>query len=227
MAKTVSALTEKRRKEVVRSFQEGVTQDDLEMMKAHFESHPTMPGEKEFKKTVNTMLEGGDYDAGQAENLAEQYAATAIRETKFSGSVVNVLKSSTTDPETGKTTRKYKEPEENKFQLKSIEGYQGVETYSLDVELRKVKDGVNIYAKRTPDAAKFTKVGTVPDNFLTNNPMNVSRCSAEICVEDYSGGKLRNVSERLVVDSDVMSGDKVELNNDMLAGLDNTTNLEQ
>lgn len=260
MAKYISMLTDQKQKQVRRQiftsennqvFTAAEDLADLEMMKAHFESHPTMPGEKEFKKWVNHILdaltasEDGIY-AGDSSTkdwipnikdwLAEKYAETEIRETKFTGNkIVDMAKDPLTDPETGKTVKQYKDPEENAFRLTPMwEAYPDTlnmeaceNAYVLDVELRKVKDGVNIYAKKSPDAARFTKVGSVPDNFLANNPMNVSRCPAQICIEDYSGGKLRNVSERLVVESSRMSGDYVELSDDMLTDLDKTVNLEQ
>lgn len=211
----------------------------LEMMRAHFESHPTMPGEKEFKDRVNALLDDPDQRENltiteeEEEWLASKYAETEVRETKFNGSrIADMYKPPVTDPETGKTVKQYKEPDENKFQLthwtegKTLKGMD-IQAYILDVELRKVKDGVNIYAKTSPGAARFTKVGSVPENFLANNPMNVSRCPAQISIEDYSGGKLRNVSERLVVETSRMSGDRVELTNDMLDGLDKGPDLER
>lgn len=228
----MSVLTDMKRKELKASlFHDSSDQDDLELMRAHFESHPTMPGEKAFKKRVNEILNQEEvYHLTETEkdDLAEQYANTQIRETKFNGSVVDVLKQPKAGQEEG-IKRTYKDPEDNKFKLTPLKtpGQEGMEAYTLDVELRKAKDGVNIYAKRSPEAARFTKVGTVPDNFLTNNPMNVNRCSAQICVEDYSGGKLKNVSERLVVNSDIMSDDILELNDDILAALDKNAGLEQ
>lgn len=38
---------------------------------------------------------------------------------------------------------------------------------------------------------------------------------------------MKNISERIVVDSDRMSGDVVELNDDMLAGIGKSSGLEQ
>lgn len=229
MAKEISALTATKRAHIENvQFQDVSNREVLETIRAHFESHPTMPGEKQFKKRVNELLENPealeDWDPMERERMIIQYAETEVRETKFVGNVVDMTKNG---------TKQYKEPEENKFQLEHLgmvpypERSVDAELYSLDVELRKVKDGVNIYAKTNQDAARFTKVGTVPDNFLTNNPMNVNRCPAQISIEDFSGGKLRNVSERLVVESSRMSGDYVELDNDMLSGLDKTTGLEQ
>ena len=44
---------------------------------------------------------------------------------------------------------------------------------------------------------------------------------------DYSNGKLKNVSMRVVADTDLMSGDVLDLNDTMLAGLDQDSGLEQ
>lgn len=70
-------------------------------------------------------------------------------------------------------------------------------------------------------------MGDLPDNFLRNNPMNVDRCSAEVQFADFSNGKMKNVSVRVVMNSDEMSGDIMNLDNDMLSGLEQTGGLQQ
>lgn len=93
-----------------------------------------------------------------------------------------------------------------------------VQVSKIGVEMRKVNDEVRVYAKNI-EFNKLQRVGTLPQSFLANNPMNVNRCKADITVEDYSNGKKLNVSERLIVDSDLMSGDVIELSDDMLSAL--------
>ena len=44
---------------------------------------------------------------------------------------------------------------------------------------------------------------------------------------DYSNGKFKNVSMRVVADTDLMSGDVLDLDDTMLAGLDQDSGLEQ
>lgn len=57
--------------------------------------------------------------------------------------------------------------------------------------------------------------------------MNVDRCDAEVELTDFSNGKMKNLKVRVVTNSDEMSGDIIELNEDMLAGLDEDFGLEQ
>lgn len=70
-------------------------------------------------------------------------------------------------------------------------------------------------------------IGRLPDKFLTNNPMNAEWCEAMLQMTDYSNGKMKNVSARVIVDTDLMSGDAISLNEEMLAGLDLDTGLER
>lgn len=187
----------------------------LESMRAHFESHPAMPGEKAVRERVNELIENPDLlkdwdpDGTERDRLAEAYAISRYRETRIEDAV---------DLASGK------------FPVSSVTKYEQkgmavpVQVNRISAELRKVKDGVNVYAKNA--SSRYQKVGTLPDSFLANNPMNVGKCAADISVEDFSNGKMKNVSIRLVVDSDRMSGDAVELNEDLFAGLDRTSGLE-
>ena len=62
---------------------------------------------------------------------------------------------------------------------------------------------------------------------MTNNPMLGHGCLAELEFAEFSKGNLKNLSATVVVDTDQMSGDVVELNDDMLAGLEIEAGLKQ
>lgn len=70
-------------------------------------------------------------------------------------------------------------------------------------------------------------IGHLPDKFLINNPMIVDVCDAEMQLVDYSNGKGKNLSAKIVVNTDLMSGDVIDLNDDMLSGLNLETELSQ
>lgn len=208
MSKKTHFLTEIRREELETSvFSEG-DQVALEMMRAHFDSHPTMPGEKAFKKRVNELLDNPDMlkdwdpDDAERKQMASMYAETRIRETKFIGP--NVADQSF--------------PLTHLTQYTSAENPIPVQVYKIDANICKVDDGVAVYVKDSLD--KYQKIGYLPDTFITNNPLIAGSCMAEISIEDYSNGKLKNVSERVVVDTDGMGGNSVVLTDDMLSGLD-------
>ena len=63
--------------------------------------------------------------------------------------------------------------------------------------------------------------------FITNNPMNVEDCRAIVQIIDYSNGQMKNISASIIVDTDLMSGDAIDLNNDMLTGLNPSEQLAQ
>lgn len=57
--------------------------------------------------------------------------------------------------------------------------------------------------------------------------MNISHCEAELQLTDFSNGNMKNLSARVVVDSDLMSGDVIDLDENLLSGLDQETGLTQ
>lgn len=74
---------------------------------------------------------------------------------------------------------------------------------------------------------KYAEIAPVPDKYKVNNPMSVIRCDAEVEITDWSNGKMKNVTAKVVVDTDRMTGDVIELDENMLAGLDQNPGLEQ
>lgn len=217
------SLADMRRKECKEELNKLSDQELLEQVNAHFASHPALPGEKEVKDfarerldhTPNTydlthgwLDETGrivlDPDVCQLngkptrDEIIDVYAKTRIRETK-----THLIKG---------------------FDLSDIKtdtiSNQGVVSMSrADVNIVKRSFG-DVYIEAPDRTDTLFIIGTVPNKFFTNNPMNVESCKGELQMTDYSNGKMANVSVRLVVDTDRMSGDIVSLNEDMLEGFD-------
>lgn len=223
-----TSLTDMRREEHYQSLMEMPERDMLEMIRAHFESHPTLPGEKELKDKVNNKIENlnnaarmgaapknGQYPPlvwidGEKESLARQYADTRIRETPVNMAGVR--------PED--LNRK------PVVEIPQAKTNSTVYVSRVDVELQKQRSG-DVYVLAEKADGKHITIGSLQDKFLTNNPMNVDSCKAELQIADYSNGKMKNLSARVVVDTDLMSGDVIDLDDDMLAGLDQINGLEQ
>lgn len=179
MAKDKSFYLKTKRDECATSLFCDSDRGALETVMAHFESHPAMSGEKTVKDRVNELLdnpgllEGWDPDGSEREFIAEAYGKTRIRETRIENRTdVSMFRMKT--KEFGTYTQQ--------------DNPTPVCVKKADVELRKIKDGVNIYAQTTTNN-RYQKIGSLPDSFLANNPMNVSRCPAVLSVEDFSGGK--------------------------------------
>lgn len=217
-AKSLSFLTDTRREEQIASLEKLDDRSLLETIQGHFESHPTLPGEKVLKDMTDKLLDSVDFEVmdpehdelnlepEQREDIIRRYADTRIRETKIKG-IGNDF-----DPADLKTER--------------IDQYEDsvVSVHKAFVEIQKLNDE-DFYVLAAKDSGGYITIGKLPDNFVTNNPMNVESCQAELQIVDYSNGKMKNTSIRAVIDTDVMSGDVVVLEDDMLAGLDLTTGL--
>lgn len=177
----------------------------LEAVQAHFKSHPTLPGEKALKQFANDMLKNTQdapvtLDAAQRETTVDGYLNTRIREISMEGNVNQELGSGLYDMEPiGENTK------------------NGL-IYMMDAEIRKSPEGVCVAANRTDGAEQV--IGRLGGKELMKNPMGVDSCKAKLQVTDYSNGKLKNLSVRLVADTDLMSGDVIDLTNDMLSGLE-------
>lgn len=195
--------------------------DLCEMVRAHFESHKTLPGEKAMKDRVNGLLkQDGDnlMDEDAKKNLARAYANTRIRETSFIQNNLSVegLK------------REYVDMVKEGVIENFDEGMKDQNTtyiYKVKAELQ--TNNVDVYVMAEKEDGGLILAGTLPDKFLSNNPMNVNSCEAEIQLVDYSNGKMKNVSARVVVDTDLMSGDVLDLSDDMLDGLKAESSMEQ
>ncbi len=215
----MASLANARRDEINSFLFTNGTQEALEAIRAHFNSHPALKGEVKLRERVNELLNNpgalADLNDRERKEIGSEYANTRIREAKLmprSGEGVINTKRGT---------------EENPFDLKSgaFDSFydkdkgMNIKEYHIDVELRKTETGVDVYAANR--SGETVKVGALSDNFLKNNPMNVDRCKAEIEIEDFSNGRLKNVSQRVIIDTDIMSGDVIDLSADMLPEIKN------
>ena len=89
----------------------------------------------------------------------------------------------------------------------------------VNVELQNNGNG-EVYVTAELANGGWRSIGHLPEKFLKNNPMNVESCAAELQIVDFSNGKMKNLSASIVVDTDVMSGDVIDLDNSMLGNLD-------
>lgn len=233
MSKTINSLADMSRTYMRNSLLEMPDKELCEMMRAHFESHPCMPGEKVLKDQVNQLLalaEDGLADGqlltnGEKKELASKYADTRIRITPLKDAI---------DLNHGAA---------DQFAAVCFDTigqeHSAIYVYEVDLALKREPSGeVSVYAetnilsvypnaKITDNGESYVRIGSLPDNFLRNCPMNVDTCPAELQLVDYSNGYMNNLSARVVVDVDYMSGDVMELNDDMLSGLDQDDGLEQ
>ena len=256
MSKGITTLADMRREKQYKNLMKMPDRDLCELVRAHFESHPTLPGEKVLKDEVNQRLNlleasqmtyeteqtktqnettqairAAKYDPvsengfepatktpfdkdpdifttiAEKENIAQKYAQTRIRETSFDGLVIPAELNCSSVTEISQNNSK-------------------IYVSKVDAELQRSEAGtIYVLAEQSNGTNKI--IGTLPEKFVTNNPMNVDSCSAEIQIADYSNGKEKNLSTKIVVDTDLMSGDVIELDEDMLTGLDQETGLEQ
>lgn len=218
MAKKISVLTNMRRQEQYEQLKDLRDRDLCYMMRAHFESHPLLPGEKIIKDTVNQILalddDGQNFLTNTEKDIfIHKYVNTRIRETSLKEG-----RSHFQNP----LIFNFKES----FGLSTEKSSAPVTVHIVDAELRSSEScNINVFAKLYDGGQCF--VGTIPDNFIANNPMIVNQCPCELQIADYSNGKMKNISVRLVVDTDVMSNDAVELDDDMLRGITRDISLEQ
>lgn len=206
----MESLADIRRQEQAESLSKLSDRDIMEMARTHFDSHPTMPGEKKLKMMVTDELANdGVLSDGQRGELIDKYAQTRIRETKMNG-----------------IGREF-DPADLNLEHMSQNGTVSMSKVNVELQKQTAGDETTVYVLADRADGKHMTIGKLPDTFLTNNPMNVESCKAELQVTDYSNGKLKNVSMRVVADTDLMSGDVIDLDDEMLAGLDQESGLEQ
>ena len=202
------SLADIRRQEQAESLGQLDDRDIMEMARAHFDSHPTLPGEKKLKMMVNDELaNAGVLSDGQRGELIDKYVQTRIRETKMDS-----------------IGREFN-PADLNLEFMSQNGTVSMSRVNVELQKQTADDETTVYVLADRADGRHMTIGKLPDKFLTNNPMNVESCKAELQVTDYSNGKLKNVSMRVVADTDLMSNDVLDLDDEMLAGLDhNMTN---
>lgn len=218
--KGVMSLTDMRRDEQYYSLMEMEDRDLCEMVRAHFESHPTLPGEKAMKDRVNQMLDVGstygqpnawEFSSDEKEKIACLYAETRIRETPL---------------KEGNQYLDFRKYDPSALKRTPVDENGPVSVSQVNVELQKGGAG-DIYVLAEQSDGTHRTIGTLPDKFLTNNPMNVDSCDATLELTDYSNGNMKNLKARVIVDTDLMSGDVIDLDDDMLSGLEEDSALMQ
>lgn len=146
----------------------------------------------------------------EKDELALNFSNTRIRETPLKEGNY-YLDFHNFDPTQLKRTLIEELPQENSNSTVYVSSVKAELTRNLASE-------VNVWAE-TEKGGKW-HIGNLPDNFLHNNPMNVDSCEAVLQITDYSNGNMKNLSAKVVVDTDLMSGDVIDLDENMLNGLD-------
>lgn len=212
-AKAQLSLADIRRNEQVESLQECNDRELAELITTHFDSHPALPGEASLRNMygfADSLNQGyvTEMPSDVRAAVIDRFAYTRIRETKME--------------HTGLV-----DPSAIMAQTMSQDGV--VTMKAANVEIQKLSNGeeTHAYVLAQNNDGKYQTVGRLPDKFLTNNPMNVESCRGELQITDYSNGKMKNVSMRVVVDTDIMSGDVIDLTDDMLAGIGQESGLVQ
>lgn len=206
----MESLADIRRQEQAESLGQLDDRDIMEMARAHFDSHPTLPGEKNLKMMVNDELANdGALSNEQRGELIDKYVQTRIRETKMDS-----------------IGREF-DPKDLNMESMSQNGTVSMNKVNVELQRQTADDNATVYVLAERADGRHMTIGKLPDKFLTNSPMNVESCKAELQVMDYSNGKFKNVSMRVVADTDLMSGDVLDLDDTMLAGLDQDSGLEQ
>lgn len=264
MRKNSSILADMRRQEQYETLKEMSNRDLCELIRAHFESHPTMPGEKVLKDQVNQMLAQFDTPVHSMADMTESQIAETQKILSEKQSLSNngfVPADQTpfdndnimTPEEKEDLARKYAQTRIRETSLKEGNYYLDFRHFDptalkreqitlidppaeknggaiyvdrVNVELQK-NDVGDVYVLAEQSDGGHRTIGTLPDSFLTNNPMNVSHCEAELQLIDFSNGNMKNLSARIVVDSDLMSGDVIDLNENILADLNQEDGLQQ
>ena len=211
----MKSLADIRRQEQVESLGQLDSSDLTNMIVAHFESHPTLPGEKDLKDTAGKFARDAEWNSVHSINaevqadMVRQFADTRIRETKMNS-----------------IGREF-DPADLNLEHMSQNGTVSMSKVNVELQKQTAGDETTVYVLADRADGTHMTIGKLPDKFLTNNPMNVESCKAELQVMDYSNGKMKNVSMRVVADTDLMSGDVLDLDESMLAGLDENYGLEQ
>lgn len=221
MAKGI--LADIRSEEHLKSLKELSDRDLCEMIRAHFESHTTLPGEKVMKDQVNQLITLIELDnqfsimPEEKDELVRKYAQTRIRETPLK------------EGNHYFDFRNYDPTALERHPVTEVADVAGNPVYisRVNAELQNNNNAGEVNVVAELYNGRYTFVGSLPDNFLKNNPMNVDSCTAELEIADYSNGQMKNLSVRVVADTDLMSGDVVDLNENMMAGLDQESGLEQ
>lgn len=189
----------------------------LEMVRTHFESHPKQYGGKELRDFANEMLEKEDIHLTDEKrgDVIRQCAYFRIQEAKFESTKrVQYFVSS------------FHKEEIAMERIDSFDSTVPVSVYKMNASLVNDEHGF-VFVDAEAAGSDDVTIGVLSHNFTTNNPMNVEDCRAIVQIIDYSNGQMKNISASIIVDTDLMSGDAIDLNNDMLTGLNPSEQLAQ
>lgn len=157
----------------------------------YFDSHTTMPGEKDLKeaaeKIVASIAENPDFEIGgeAKEQMIEKFAQIVVREMKVEKlQVKNVTKENKDDAsvlkptdlglvETGAAAAEDKQPARKFYEAEA-----------------RIKDGKVLIGDY--------EIGSLGAGFVKNNPG--VECAATVLATDYSNGKYGNMSYTVVAD---------------------------
>lgn len=170
----------------------GMSTEDLAVtIGEYFDSHATMPGEKDLKeaaeKIVANIAENPEFTipAETKESMAAKFADIVVREMKLEDlQVKNVTKDNKEDFSVLKPT------DLGLTEIESIPAEDkkpGRKVYSADARIKDGKVLVGDY-----------EIGSLSKGFQKNNP-GVD-CAATIIATDWSNGKYANVSYSVIAD---------------------------
>lgn len=205
--------------ECAASLMEMPNSDMFRLIQNHFNTHNTLPGNKnlkdtvwaaiqefgnEFPKDVDTYL--AEHSRGEQpytkDQLVGEFASARIQQTNITD--INTYTNGV-DPKI--------------FDMEYIgenvntEAPGAVSVYKMNGGLQKIESGAVCVIGTLKDGKQWV-MGRLPDSFLTNNPMYVDSCGVDIQVADFSNGKMKNLSFDVVVDTDLMSGDVLDMEQD-------------
>lgn len=170
----------------------GMSTEDLAVtIGEYFDSHATMPGEKDLKeaaeKIVANIAENPSFEipAETKESMIAKFADIVVREMKIEGlQVKNVTKENKDDFAVLKPT------DLSLVEIESVptEGKTpGKKVYAADARIKDGKVLVGDY-----------EIGSLGKGFLKNNP-GVD-CAATVIATDWSNGKYANMSYSVIAD---------------------------
>lgn len=157
----------------------------------YFNTHATMPGQKDLKKAAEKIVANiaenptFEIDAETKESMITTFAEIAVREMKVKGlQVQNITKKNAEDFSVLKPTDLNLELVET---IPAADKKPGMTVYEAPARIENGKVLVGEY-----------EIGDLGAGFVTNNP-NVA-CDATLVATDYSGGKFSNMSYAVIAD---------------------------
>lgn len=202
----------------------GMSNEELfHSIKNHFFHDQTLPGDKNLKDTVVAAVKefGSEFPEDMDPYLAEhsrgetpytkhrivsEFANARIQQTNIAGVKEHI---NGIDPALFAG--------ENIGIHEDTAAPGEVNVYKLDGMLEKTESG-EVRVIGTLTNGNQCIMGTLPDNFLANNRMNVENCRADIQIADFSNGKMKNLSFDVVADTDLMSGNVLDMDFDAEKG---------